>query len=409
MKALLVSAASAAMLLSLASCATAPDPRALHERILTLDTHLDTPAHFGRPGWTITDRHTFPEDVSQVDLPRMIEGGLDGGFWVVYTPQGPRTPEGNARALAAASARLASIHTMIEQNANAFELALRADDAARIAAGGKRVVYISVENSYPLTGRLDLLPAWYERGLRMIGPVHTANNDFADSATDRGGPQWNGLSPAGRDLIREANRLGMIVDLSHASDAAFDQALELSATPIILSHSGPSAVYMHPRNIDDERLRRLAAKGGVIQVNALGSYLRELPAAPERTAAVTALRARFGAIENLNAEQLARYEAERIAIERQYPAPQADFEDYMRHLMHVLQLIGPDHVGIGADWDGGGGVAGMNDISQIPRITERLVAAGYSQEDIAKIWGGNVIRLLRAAEDYAATQRTAAR
>ncbi len=403
MKALFYSSALAAAL-SLGACASSPDPRALHERILTLDTHLDTPAHFARPGWTITDRHTFPEDVSQVDLPRMIEGGLDGGFWVVYTPQGPRTPEGNARALAAASARLASIHSMIAANSGAFELALRSEDAARIASSGKRVVYISVENSYPLSGRLDLLPAWYDRGVRMIGPVHTANNDFADSATDRSGPQWNGLSPAGRELVRQANRLGMIVDLSHASDAAFDQALELSATPIILSHSGPSAVYMHPRNIDDERLRRLAAKGGVIQVNALGSYLRELPPAPERQAAVTALRARYGAVENLNAEQLAAYEAERIAIERQYPAPQADFEDYMRHLMHVLQLIGPDHVGIGADWDGGGGVAGMNDISQIPRITERLVAAGYSQEDIAKIWGGNVIRLLRTAEDYAATQ-----
>lgn len=403
MKALFYSSALAAAL-SLGACASSPDPRALHERILTLDTHLDTPAHFARPGWTITDRHTFPEDVSQVDLPRMIEGGLDGGFWVVYTPQGPRTPEGNARALAAASARLASIHSMIAANSGAFELALRSEDAARIASSGKRVVYISVENSYPLSGRLDLLPAWYDRGVRMIGPVHTANNDFADSATDRSGPQWNGLSPAGRELVRQANRLGMIVDLSHASDAAFDQALELSATPIILSHSGPSAVYMHPRNIDDERLRRLAAKGGVIQVNALGSYLRELPPAPERQAAVTALRARYGAVENLNAEQLAAYEAERIAIERQYPAPQADFEDYMRHLMHVLQLIGPDHVGIGADWDGGGGVAGMNDISQIPRITERLVAAGYSQEDIAKIWGGNVIRLLHTAEDYAATQ-----
>lgn len=403
MKALFYSSALA-VALSLGACASSPDPRALHERILTLDTHLDTPAHFARPGWTITDRHTFPEDVSQVDLPRMIEGGLDGGFWVVYTPQGPRTPEGNARALAAASARLASIHSMIAANSGAFELALRSEDAARIASSGKRVVYISVENSYPLSGRLDLLPAWYDRGVRMIGPVHTANNDFADSATDRSGPQWNGLSPAGRELVRQANRLGMIVDLSHASDAAFDQALELSATPIILSHSGPSAVYMHPRNIDDERLRRLAAKGGVIQVNALGSYLRELPPAPERQAAVTALRARYGAVENLNAEQLAAYEAERIAIERQYPAPQADFEDYMRHLMHVLQLIGPDHVGIGADWDGGGGVAGMNDISQIPRITERLVAAGYSQEDIAKIWGGNVIRLLRTAEDYAATQ-----
>lgn len=407
MKKLLGAAAAAAMMSGLAACAT--DPRALHERILTLDTHLDTPAHFARPGWTITDRHTFPEDVSQVDLPRMIEGGLDGGFWVVFTPQGPRTPEANARALAAASARLASIHTMIEQNSNAFELALRADDAARIAASGKRVVYISVENSYPLTGRLDLLPAWYARGLRMIGPVHTLNNDFADSATDRGGPQWNGLSPAGRDLIREANRLGMIVDLSHASDASFDQALELSATPIILSHSGPSAVYMHPRNIDDARLRRLAEKGGVIQVNALGSYLRELPPAPERQAAMVALRARYGPLESLNAEQLGRYDAERIAIEQQYPAPQADFEDYMRHLLHVLALIGPDHVGIGADWDGGGGVAGMNDISQIPRITERLVAAGYSQEDIAKIWGGNVIRLLRTAEEYAATQASAAR
>ncbi len=386
---------------ALCACASAPDPRALHESILTLDTHLDTPAVMVRPGWRIEERHEAGRDFSQVDLPRMIEGGLDGGFWVIYTPQGPRTAEGNARALEAALERGRIIRAMVDAQPHHFALALRADDAAAIAATGKRIVYMSIENSYPLSGDLSRIADFHALGVRMVGPVHSSNNDFADSATDPNGPEWNGLSPLGEQLVREANRLGMILDASHASDAAFDDMLALSAAPIVLSHSGPSAVHAHPRNIDDGRLRALAAKGGVIHINSLGAYLRELPPTPERRAALQALRTEYGPESQLSAERLAAFLAARREIDARHPPSLADFEDFMRHLLHALAVVGPDHVGIGADWDGGGGVAGMEDVSDLPRITERLIAAGYGAEDIEKIWSGNLLRVLRSVETQA--------
>lgn len=391
--------------IALTACTTAPiDPHKLHERILTLDTHLDTPMNLERPGWDIAARHD--DGYTQVDLPRMIEGGLDGGFWAIYTPQGPRTPEGIAAAHAAAERRLTLIKAMIAAHPDQFAEAHNAADAARIAAQGKRIVYLSIENAYPWTGHADELPRLYQSGVRMLGLVHTTNNDLADSATDRNGPEWHGLSPQGRVFVAEANRLGMIVDASHASDEVFDQLLTLSKTPIILSHSGVHALYDHPRNISDERLRALAASGGVIQINSLGSYIAHLEIPPERTAALAQLRAQFGPLAALPPAQRDAYDAARRAIDARYPPPMADFEDFMRQLLHALEIAGPDHVGIGADWDGGGGVHGMNDVSALPKITERLLAAGYTERQIANIWSGNVLRLLRHAEQYAAQQKT---
>src|SRR5262249_55278518 len=159
-----------------------------------------------------------------------------------------------AAALNMALERGRAIRAMVDGDPEHFALALRADDAARIARTGKRIVYMSIENSYPIEGDLTQIKTFYDMGVRLIGPVHGRNNDFGDSATDQ--PEWHGLSPLGRQLVQEANRLGMVLDASHASNDVFDQMLELSTTPIILSHSGPSAVYAHPRNIDDERLRR---------------------------------------------------------------------------------------------------------------------------------------------------------
>jgi membrane dipeptidase len=230
----------------------------------------------------------------------------------------------------------------------------------------------------------------------MVGPVHGTNNDFADSATDM--PEWRGLSPLGRELIAEANRLGMVLDASHASDDVFDQMLALSTTPIILSHSGARDLFNHPRNIDDERIRRLAAAGGVIQMNSLSGYLVATPPNPERNAAMQALGDRFGPMRSLSGEQLRAYAAERRAIEARYPIPRATLDDFMNQVLHVLRLVGPDHVGLGLDLDGGGGVTGMEDAADVHRITERLIAAGYSEADLQKIWSGNVLRLLREAE-----------
>lgn len=403
----MILAAAAFSLISLAACtqdlssapALSPEQK-IHEELVALDTHLDTPMLLERHGFDITERHTTAYDFSQVDLPRMREGGLDGGFWVIYTRQGPLTADGYKTARNGALLRATAIHKMLAAHPQHFEIATEPGDAQRIADDGKIVVYLSIENSYPLGEDLSLLETFYDYGVRMVGPVHSANNQFADSATDKA-LQWNGLSPLGEELVKEANRLGMIVDASHAHDLAFDDMLALSKTPIILSHSGSLNVYGHPRNIDDERLKKLAASGGVIHMNALGAYLKKLQSTPERTQAYRKLYKDMADQDMGDHAVMEALLQRRRDIDAQYPPVMADFEDYMTHFLHVLDLIGPEHVGVGADWDGGGGVNGMNDVAAVDEITIRLLAEGYSKDDIAKIWSGNVMRLLQAAQDYA--------
>jgi membrane dipeptidase len=400
-----------------AACATsAPDPLVsretlrLHQSLLTLDTHLDTPAFFATArGYDILDRHDVNRDGSQVDVPRMREGGLDGGFWVIYTPQGPLTAEGFARARDTAVMRSVYIHEMAKANPDIFVFATTAEDAQRAYAEGKKVVFQSIENSYPLGEDLTLLETFHKLGVRMAGPVHNGNNQFADSSIDAGGPKWGGLSPLGREWVKEANRLGIVIDGSHSSDQTLSQLIDLSATPVILSHSGTSAIYKHPRNIPDELLVKLAAKGGVIQMNALGRFLADLPAAPQRMAAVAALRQKWGNPDDLPADQHERYLDELSTLNTDYAEPQASFEDFMKQFLHALKVVGPDHVGVGADWDGGGGVAGMRDVSALPRITQRLLDEGYSRADIEKIWSGNTLRLVKAAQDHASALKAAAK
>jgi len=376
-----------------------PEAEALHHSLLTLDTHLDTPANFARPGWDIMDRHT-PAQRSQVDYPRMVTGGLKGGFFAIYTPQGPRTLEGDEAARDAAIMRGIEIREMVARHSDAFALALKADDAAAIMATGKRFVFMSIENSYPLEGDLSLMSTFQRMGVRLIGPVHFKNNDLADSANDK--PEWGGLSPLGRRFVAEANRLGLVLDASHASDAVLDQMMALSKTPVILSHSGCKAVNDNPRNIDDAHLRALAADGGVIQVNSLSAYLIPTPKNPARDAAMAALMAKAEGPGSGGQDQAALEKAYE-AIQAQYPVPKATFADFMKHLLHALKVAGVDHVGIGADMDGGGGVVGMEDIASYPKITAALLAAGYTKDDLAKIWGGNVLRVLRQAEAYRAS------
>jgi membrane dipeptidase len=386
-------------LMASAPRAQAPAPsaaRAVHEGLLTLDGHLDAPANFGRPGWDIMDRHSFEADGSQVDYPRMVEGGLDGGLFAVFTAQGPRTPEGDRAARDAALLRTVEIREMVSRHRGRFGLALTADDAAALVKEGKRFVFISMENSYPIGQDLSLLATFHALGLRVTGLAHFKNNDMADSATDK--PEWGGLSPLGQAYVAEANRLGMVIDGSHSSDAALDQMMALSKTPILLTHSGVKAVYDHPRNLDDARLRVLAAKGGVIQILAFTSYMMDMPKIPQRDAALAALTARMGNRAKWTEAQRAAYLAERKVIDARYPVPRATFDDFMKHLLHALKVAGVDHVGIGVDFDGGGGVAGLEDASDYWRITEALLSAGYSRADLEKIWSGNVLRLMRQAE-----------
>jgi membrane dipeptidase len=402
MRALLSGGTFALTVLLTSPAAMAADANAIHDRLLTLDTHMDTPMNLGRPGWDIMDLHSVEEDLSQVDYPRMVKGGLDGGFFAIFTPQGPRTPQGFAAARDAAIKRGLEIREMVAKHSDRFALALKADDAEPIARSGKRIVFMSIENSYPLGKDLTLLKTFYDLGVRMVGPVHFTNNDLADSATDPKGPEWHGLSALGKDFVAEANRLGMVLDASHASDDVFDQMLAISTTPIILSHSGARNVFNHPRNIDDARIMKLAAGGGVIQINSYSDYLVNTPANPPREIALRALTIKYGQFRNLSGDKLKAYMAERHAIETEHPTPRASIDDVMAHLLHVLKLVGPDHVGIGLDLDGGGGVTGMEDVASVREITKGLLAAGYSEQDLAKIWGGNALRLLRAAEAKAA-------
>ncbi len=374
----------------------------LHSSLLTLDAHLDTPALFHRDSYDFSVRGSYYEDRTNADLPRLREGQLDGGFWVIYTAPGPLNKAAYIEARTSALLRQMSIRELAAKYENEVELAFVADDAERIHNAGKIVVFQSMENAYPMGEDLSLLEVFYTGGLRMLGLVHFRANQFADSSTDE--PIHGGLSELGKALVKEANRLGMIVDASHASDDALRDMMAVSTTPVILSHSGPDGVYEHARNVPDDLLIQLAESGGVVHVNAFPGYLEELTPSPERAAALAMLSEKYGADYFAMSEtQKAAYNAERAILDKEIPAPRSSFETYKEHLLYIIELVGVDHVGIGADWDGGGGVDGMSDVTMVPKITQALVDAGYSEGDIAKIWSGNVLRLLRDVE----TARTA--
>jgi membrane dipeptidase len=399
---------------ALAGCTTmsAPLPEgvsaeamAIHQRLMTLDTHLDTPAFFDTVrGYDVTARHDVERDGTQVDYPRMVDGGLDGGFWVIYMPQGPLTADGYRNIRDTALIRAMSIQKMVAAHPDKFELALTSADAARINAEGKKIVYVSMENSYELGEDISLLDTFYKLGVRMAGPVHNGTNQLADS-TNPGelGMKWGGLSPMGREFVKRANELGIILDGSHSSDATIEQMIDLSATPIILSHHGADHLNEHPRNAPDPLLKKMAAKGGVIHMNALGSFIKSLPQTKGRTDALTALRAKWGNPNQIAADKYEQFLDESNAIDKQFPENRATFEDYMQQVLYTIKLVGVDHVGFGADWDGGGGLDGFRDITALPKITARLLKEGYTEEDLEKMWGGNVVRLLKAAEDYKAS------
>ncbi len=398
---MIMGAALVALLPAVAQAQAVPAAAAkLHERLITLDSHLDTPASLDLPGWSIDDEHAYHGDYTQVDLPRMKKGGLDGGFWAIYTGQGPLTTEGFRNARDFAIMRGVSIREMVAADPKNFALALEAKDAATIAAAGKRIVDMSIENAYPLGEDVSLIDLFYDMGVRVSGFAHFAHNQFADSSTDPSKkPRYGGLSPLGKDLLKEMNRLGIVPDASHSSDQVLDDLLALSTTPVLLTHSGCKAVYDHPRNIDDDHLKALAAKGGVIQMNAYGTYLRAIKPNPARQKALMDLFGQMREGAKVSAEARAALLAKRQEIDKLYPeTDKPTFDDFMAHMLHALKVVGPEHVGIGLDWDGGGGVEGMEDVTALPKITAALLKAGYSESDIAKIWSGNVLRVLAAAE-----------
>ena len=378
---------------SLAACSTGGDkPKApeapLHSRMLVLDTHLDTPLHFERAGWSFADRHTLADDMVQLDIPRMKDGHLDGGFFVIYTEQGPLTAKGYADALAFARKRSDLIDSTLAKYPDAITPARTAADAERLTREGKLVAFESMENSYPLGEDLTLLQQFYDKGLRMAGPVHSRTNQFADSAT--GEARWKGLSPLGKRWVAEMNRLGIVIDASHSSDAAFDQMLELSKYPIILSHSSLRSAYDHPRNLDEARLKALAAKDGAMCISTI--FMSEMNMTPARAE----LFGQYERIGTMTPAEQAELNRKWRELDKSEALWAADFEDYMKMVLRAIEVAGPDHICFGADWDGGGGLKGIEDITALPKVTARLKEAGYSDADIEKMWSGNVLRILAA-------------
>jgi membrane dipeptidase len=394
---------AAAFLLLSGGCSDSPAPnleeqaRDIHARILTVDTHVDTPFNLLREDWKIGERHNFEErGGGRVDLPRMIEGGLDAVFFAVFVGQGPLTPEGYQQARERADRVLEAVHDMGREYGEVIGLALDPDDAYRLKKEGRRVAFIGMENGYPLGTNLDLLRDYHQRGIRYLGLVHGADNQICDSSTDRRNPEDNGLSAFGRDVVLECNRLGMMVDLSHASDRTFTDVLEITRAPVIASHSSARALCDSPRNLDDDMLRALAENGGVIQICFLSSYLRTPAPNPEREAALKDLTTKYGNLREIEDEELrktARAEYEDINV--RFPLERASVKDVVDHIDHVIRIAGEDHVGIGTDFDGGGGVVGCEDASDMMNVTVEMLRRGYSEERIEKIWGGNIMRVFR--------------
>jgi membrane dipeptidase len=397
-------ALTAALLLSasvVTGCATTPltmaDVPAVHDRTLTLDTHIDIPLTY------IKEIDPSGPTALQVDLPKLEAGQLDSGFWIVYTPQGELTTAGIAAAQAISETRLDAICKLTQNFPESFGLAKTADDVRRITDEGRHAVLIGMENAYPLglTGYEEELKIYTEIGVRYVGLTHFGHNQFGDSSnphpTRDNGPKWGGLSPDGRKLVDILNENGIMVDVSHAGKATMMQAADLSRAPIIASHSGVKAVADTARNLDDEQLRKIAEVNGVAQMVALGSYVK-LPTA-KQAAAREALDKEFGDRSGWWPSKQARYDERRKKIAAM--APEATVADFVDHIDHAVKIAGIDHVGIASDFDGGGGIDGWKDASETQNVTAELVKRGYSEVEIAKIWGGNLLRVMEAVEAVA--------
>ncbi|UCC71301.1 MAG: dipeptidase [Gemmatimonadota bacterium] len=382
--------------------------RAIHESVVTIDSHDDIPADFATdevdPG-VRGDR--------QVDLPKMREGGLDAAFFIVYVNQTERTPENYERAKQEARTRFDAIHRMTDSLfPGQIELAYSADDVERIVASGKLVAAIGIENGYAIGRELSLLADYHELGARYVTLSHNGHNDICDSAIPRSGlgdeeEEHGGVSEFGARVIEEMNRLGIMVDVSHVSRNSMLDAVRLSRAPVIASHSSTRALADVARNLDDEQLLALKESGGVAQMVAVGSFVNEGP--PEKVEALQALREEMGVTDYearaaLSGEAKAEYEARREEIEERWPVTVPDFVD---HIDYAVRLIGIDHVGIASDFDGGGGVQGWNDAGESFNVTLELVRRGYTEEDVRKLWGGNLLRVWREVERVAAGMQAA--
>jgi membrane dipeptidase len=387
--------------------------RAIHARVLTVDTHKDIPDNFATAQ---ADPKTMN---AQVNLDKMKAGGYDMVFFAVYVGQGARTDSGDAVAKQRAMTKFNAIHRMAEQMyPNLIEIAYTPEDAVRIHNAGKLVAGIGIENGWVIGHDLTLIKQYYDLGARYMTLAHMSNNDICDSSTDPRGPEWHGLSPFGRQVVAEMNRVGMMVDVSHVSKECMMQATALSTSPVIGSHSSATAVANAPRNMDDEMLAAVKKNGGVVQMVAVAEYVKIQP--PERQATINRLNEEFfgpatgrgaggrgggrGAqLAALSPGRRADYDRRTQEIDRRWPP--ANVADFVNHIDHAVKVAGIDHVGISSDFDGGGGVDGWRDATETFNVTLELVRRGYSEEDIRKLWGGNTLRVMDDNQRRA-TQKT---
>ena len=368
----------------------------IHASILTTDTHCDTPMEFSDPTFDLGVRH----DDGCVDFPRMVEGGLHAEFFAVFTAQGARNDSAYAAVHKKALEVFRAIRENVRKNSSMAEIATTPDDAYRLRKEGKIAAFIGVENGYPIGKDLAVIKEFYDLGARYITLAHTRNNDICDSSTDPAGPENNGLSPFGVQVVKEMNRLGMMVDVSHISDKSFYDVLKITNAPVIASHSSCRALCGSPRNFSDNMLLALKENGGVIQICVLGNYLKTPEPNPELDARLKELQKKYGEYDNLADSMKKIVRSEYRNIVRTYEKS-ATVKDLVDHIDHVVQVIGIDYVGIGTDFDGGGGVDGCRTASDMKNITIELLRRGYSKPDIEKIWGGNVMRVLKKVEDSA--------
>jgi membrane dipeptidase len=367
--------------------AVAEKAKKIHFSSIVLDTHIDVTPKLQRD-WKFTEEHKD----GAVDLPRMKKGGLSGLFFSIYmsgTVTGPK-------AVFDSIERIAAVHKLAADMPDKVMLCTTAADVKRAHKEGKVAALMGMEGGHMINNSLPTLRMYAALGVRYLTLTHSVNTDWGDSSTDT--PKHNGLTDFGKDVVRELNKLGVMVDISHVSDKTFYDALEVSRAPMIASHSSCRALSDHPRNMTDDMIKALAAKGGVIQINYLDAFIgKELAEYnKKRTALMKELEKQFPGTDR---DSVIKRRDE--ATKQLGAAPKVSWEVIIEHIDHAVKLVGADHVGLGSDFDGGSMPVGMEDCSQLPKITEALLRKGYSEADIRKILGENTLRLMADVERVA--------
>jgi membrane dipeptidase len=373
---------------------------------ITIDSHVDIPFNYMREPRFDAGKPT----PLLVDLGKMERGGLNAAFFVIWVPQHKLDAAGYAKAVAQAEQKYEAIGDMLMQYPDRIRLATSPDQLMANHKAGLLSATIEIENAYSLGHDIHRLDAAYDRGARSVGLVHVGNNDLCTSSlpdTEHGEPAMNsagdkGMSDFGRAVVKRANQLGMLVDISHASDACVRDALKASSAPIYATHSGARAVLDHPRNLPDDLLRAIAAKGGVIDAVAYKEFLKNDPgrAAAEKTLQeAVAKQAGDKKYDSDKHDYLPAMDKGMADIQKKYPL--ASLDEYMDQIQHMVKVAGIDHVGIASDFDGGGGITGWANAGETRNVTAALRKRGFSEADIAKLWGGNLLRVWREVERHA--------